>query len=216
MSACVVPVKFWKPGMMPPGMPVSRIARRSARSALNAARFGNTPGVQHRQELGRARGGRRTARSPCPSRDRVAFHWSFLAHRHDHLVERAGCRGGTPARTVRRCTSLPSSRTSAFWRCADAQTPIDRAGRHRVGRRRAVASEAADRHLDRDRVHVERAQRVDAAPPPGSGSGAGSGTGAAPARSNTAPRSTKKPSSRWPAKTLRSSTLWIAEFARST
>ncbi len=33
-SACVVPVKFWKPGMMPPGIPVSKIARRSARSAV--------------------------------------------------------------------------------------------------------------------------------------------------------------------------------------
>ena len=40
----IVPEKFWKPGMMPFGMPVSRIASRSARSALNAARFGNTPG----------------------------------------------------------------------------------------------------------------------------------------------------------------------------
>ena len=45
MSACVGPVKFWNPGISPAGMPVSRIASRSARStSVSAARFGNTPG----------------------------------------------------------------------------------------------------------------------------------------------------------------------------
>ena len=33
-SACVGPVKFWNPGMIPAGIPVSRIASRSARSAF--------------------------------------------------------------------------------------------------------------------------------------------------------------------------------------
>ena len=44
MSASVVPVKFWKPGTIPSGMPVCRIATRSARSASSAARLGNTSG----------------------------------------------------------------------------------------------------------------------------------------------------------------------------
>jgi hypothetical protein len=47
MSICFGPVKFWKPGMTPAGMPVSRIASRSARGlpeALSEARLGNTPG----------------------------------------------------------------------------------------------------------------------------------------------------------------------------
>jgi hypothetical protein len=36
MSACTVPVKFWKPAMMPEGMPVMRIAVRSARFGVPA------------------------------------------------------------------------------------------------------------------------------------------------------------------------------------
>jgi hypothetical protein len=46
MSAGADPVKFWNPGMSPLGMPVSRIAARSARSAFRLARFGNTPGYR--------------------------------------------------------------------------------------------------------------------------------------------------------------------------
>ena len=44
MSAGVVPVKFWNPGMIPDGMPVSRIATRSSLAAASPASFGNTPG----------------------------------------------------------------------------------------------------------------------------------------------------------------------------
>ena len=44
MSAGVLPVKFWKPGMIPAGSPVSRMATRSARGFVSAARCGNTPG----------------------------------------------------------------------------------------------------------------------------------------------------------------------------
>ncbi len=44
MSAWTGPVKFWNPGTTPSGMPVSRIAFRSARGFLYAARFGKTPG----------------------------------------------------------------------------------------------------------------------------------------------------------------------------
>src|SRR6185295_10274023 len=43
-SACTGPVKFWKPGTTPAGIPVSRIAARSARGLVYAASFGNTPG----------------------------------------------------------------------------------------------------------------------------------------------------------------------------
>ena len=38
------PVKFWNPGTTPAGIPVRRIAFRSARALPYAARFGNTPG----------------------------------------------------------------------------------------------------------------------------------------------------------------------------
>ena len=43
-SAGVDPVEFWKPATIPDGMPVRRIASRSARAGLYAARFGKTPG----------------------------------------------------------------------------------------------------------------------------------------------------------------------------
>jgi hypothetical protein len=43
-SASLGPVKFWKPGISPDGIPVSSTATRSARSASRAARFGKTPG----------------------------------------------------------------------------------------------------------------------------------------------------------------------------
>ena len=47
MSDRTGPVLFWKPGMIPLGIPVSRIASRSARALpdfTSAARLGNTPG----------------------------------------------------------------------------------------------------------------------------------------------------------------------------
>ena len=37
-------MKFWNPGTTPAGIPVIRIALRSARGFLYAARFGNAPG----------------------------------------------------------------------------------------------------------------------------------------------------------------------------
>ncbi len=37
MSACTVPVKFWKPGTTPEGIPVMRMAVRSARLGVLAA-----------------------------------------------------------------------------------------------------------------------------------------------------------------------------------
>ena len=46
MSDGAGPVKFWNPEMSPLGIPVSRIAARSARSALSPARWGNTPGYR--------------------------------------------------------------------------------------------------------------------------------------------------------------------------
>ena len=52
MSAWVGPVKFWKPGMSPLGMPVSRIASRSARSAVSAGQVREHARVEHGQQLG--------------------------------------------------------------------------------------------------------------------------------------------------------------------
>ena len=49
-SAWVVPVKFWNPGMRPAGMPVSRMASRSARSAVSAGQVGEDAGIQDRQQ----------------------------------------------------------------------------------------------------------------------------------------------------------------------
>ena len=49
MSASTGPVKLVNPGTIPAGMPVSRMASRSARAlpaATSAARFGNTPGYR--------------------------------------------------------------------------------------------------------------------------------------------------------------------------
>ncbi len=44
MSAWVEPVTFWKFGTTPAGMPVSRMATRSARAAVKPARLGKTFG----------------------------------------------------------------------------------------------------------------------------------------------------------------------------
>jgi hypothetical protein len=47
MSACTSPVLFWKSSIRPSGMPVSRIATRSARAVLalfSSARLSNSPG----------------------------------------------------------------------------------------------------------------------------------------------------------------------------
>ena len=49
MSASTVPVKLVNPGISPEGIPVSRIASRSARgfaAETSAARLGNTPGYR--------------------------------------------------------------------------------------------------------------------------------------------------------------------------
>ena len=79
-------MKFWKPGTMPAGSPVSRMATRSARAALSPREVGEHPRVQRRQQPGQLRmldvlekllvlGGRQ--RVPAV----------LVAHRHDDLVE---------------------------------------------------------------------------------------------------------------------------------
>ena len=55
MSACTAPVKFWKPGTMPAGMPVSRIAARSARGLARGVQLGQVrehARVEHGQQPG--------------------------------------------------------------------------------------------------------------------------------------------------------------------
>ena len=76
MSASVVPVRFWNPGISPSGIPVCRIASRSARSASRAARLGNTPGYSTGSRV--ASSGRTTyLLNWASSLGRVRFHESF-------------------------------------------------------------------------------------------------------------------------------------------
>ena len=77
-SACVDPVKFWKPGMMPAGMPVSRIASRSARSASRRREVREDAGYSTGSNV--ASSGRATywANSESASGPR-AFHRSLAA-----------------------------------------------------------------------------------------------------------------------------------------
>jgi hypothetical protein len=78
MSACVFPVKVWKLGTMPAGIPVNRIAAKSARGFWYAARLGKTPG--YRLGSSAASPGLVTNEANCESRlGGCAFQKSFLA-----------------------------------------------------------------------------------------------------------------------------------------
>ena len=124
MSAWVVPVKFWKPGTTPLGIPVMRIARRSARSLVYFARFGKTPG--YRTGSSPASSGLATYLANCLSSwGGVAFQASFLA-----IGVITSLNSGLPRRDTwlqapcEVCLPFLSSQMRERWRLAVAHTPI--------------------------------------------------------------------------------------------
>ena len=166
MSASVLPVKFWKPGTTPDGIPVSRIATRSARSAGQHRRgSGTRPGTAPAAAV--ASSGCFTYCANCLVAARVGrVPQVLLAERDDHLVEQrvAEPRDLHPRADLRCPLSLrmpiglvePSSTGRLAARAApDAE---HRLRARRVGRHLAVPRQLRDRDLDRDRVHVQRAR----------------------------------------------------------
>ena len=143
-----------------------------------------------RRGSGRRRGRGPAAASPAPGARRTSANFLssagctrvplvLLAHRHDDLVEQRVAEPGDldpgpglrrarpwPGRAAAPCAGSPRPRSPAPpWRCS---------GRSGPSRRGSVP----DRHLDRDRVHVERRRRVDPHRRGRRRSGAGSGMGA--------------------------------------
>ena len=150
MSASTVPVKFRvKPGTTRAGIPVSRIASRSARgffAASSAARCGNTPGY-------------RTGSSPASSgwvtycgeplvvggRQRVPP--VLLPERDQDLVEQ---RVAQP----RYLPERPAGHVLAVVRVPQRDPLTAGRGPHADGRV-PLPGHRRDRHLDRDRMHVQ-------------------------------------------------------------
>src|SRR5580704_16013726 len=127
MSASTFPVKLVKPGTMPAGMPVSRIASRSALGlpeATSAARLGNTPGYRAGNSAARPGWVTNSANSLSSDGGRE-FHRSFLpsgliTSLTSGLPSRETCRHG-PLDTF---WPLSASQTVADWRLAVVHTPM--------------------------------------------------------------------------------------------
>ena len=173
---------------------MSRIATRSARGLLSAARFGNTLGYRTGSSFassGLLDVARRTA---CRRPDRSAFQRSFSPSGTIDLVEqrvaeprdlhpRAGLRAlcrcaSSIIRTLRRLAAAPDAehgRSSSSRPSGPMPSPVS----------------SRDRDLDRDRVDVQRLRRVDAQRGRASGSGAGAGT-AAGRRGRRSPRGRRR------------------------
>ena len=144
-------------------MPVSRIATRSARFACQRREVREHARVEHRQQLRELRAARRTSRTACRRPACSAFHLSFWA-----IGTMTSLNSGLPSRETwthgpdSARSSLAGSSSRVLRRLAAPQTPITAFGA--IG---SVGTEPSrvswlDRHLDRDRVHVERRRRVDA------------------------------------------------------
>ena len=110
MSAWVVPVKFWNPAIRPAGMPVSRTASRSARSAVVQRRqVGEDAGVQHRQQPRQLGLGHEAGELVVPvGTDAVPP--VLLGHRDDDLVEQRVAEPRTPGSRGRRCATRSCGR----------------------------------------------------------------------------------------------------------
>ena len=178
-SACVGPVKFWKPGTIPAGIPVSRIATRSARSCSSrcAARFGNTPGYR--------------SGSSVPSSGLLTYwaksaSWSgwravplvLAGDRNDHLVEqRVAEARHLHERAGHWCLAV----VAEGWPCGGAPTPRRRSSRSSPAGRSARCRQRVRRLIGTWIAIVWTLNERSALTParPASGSGAGSGTGAA-------------------------------------
>ena len=127
MSASTEPVKLVKPLISPAGMPVSRIASRSARGLpdlTSASRLGNTPG--YRTGSSPARPGAVTYPANClSSAGGSEFHRSFLpsgmsTSLTSGLPSRDTCRHG-PQFTV---SPASASQSVTRWRLAVVHTPM--------------------------------------------------------------------------------------------
>ena len=80
MSAWIEPVKFWKPGTMPAGMPVSRIASRSARAVPDCGELGEVrehARVERREQPGQLGVGDSRSANCLSSDGGCVFQWSF-------------------------------------------------------------------------------------------------------------------------------------------
>ena len=156
-------VAFWKPGTTPAGMPVSRIATRSSRAA--GERF------QVREHLrGRAPaaaspvpGAARTAGTRFFARAACAFHSSLRAigmstSLNSGLASRETCTHGPDSE----CSLLAPSAMRTLRRLAEPQTPSTAFELITFVGTEPFDRQLADRDLDRDRVAVERLQRVHA------------------------------------------------------
>ena len=156
MSACTGPVKLVKCGTIPAGMPVSRIASRSARGlpvAFSAARCGNTPGYRTGSSL--ASSGWATYLANCLSHcGACRFQRSFAP-----MGTMTSLNSGFPSRETwvngPWCLWPAPSPLEILtrWRSAEVQTPI-------VWWPGLVT--LRDRDLDGDRVHVQAVGGVDA------------------------------------------------------
>ena len=163
-----MPVKFWKFGLTTPsGMPVSRIAARSARGlpdATSACQVRERARVEHRAAASRARGAARRRRTGCRSNGESLVPVVLALHRDEHLVEQrvAETRHLRPRPDVRRVVPVVAAlvvEVHALTRCRRPHAD-HRERLLRVGRRVAVGRQQRHRDLQRDRVHVEILRRV--------------------------------------------------------
>ena len=132
LSASVVPVKFWKPGTIPDGMPVSRIATRSrARRGERPRGSGTRPGTE-RAAARRARGAARPGGTACRRRAASAFHRSLPP-----IGTSTSLNSGLPRRET--WTQSPASCTEPRLRLADRRG-LPARGRPHADDRARVAS----------------------------------------------------------------------------
>ena len=148
--------------MIPAGMPVSRIASRSARSACERGQVREHARVEHGQQPGQLGLGDVLGELACRAAARPRFHRSFCAHRHDDLVEQRvaepgdlGVRAGPLVAVV-----VAEAALLAVGRRPHADDRI-RAPSRRSGRLPSRVSWLIGTWMAM-RVHVERLQRVDA------------------------------------------------------
>ena len=146
----------------PPGRDAGEQDRVQVRARLVVGRqVGEYARVEHRQQAGQF-GPVHVLREPAVLVGGRAFHSSFSAigirtSLTSGLPRRETCCQG-PVPTYLPCFGVPHPGLAAAGRGPDADHGTRR---HRVGGQLAVAGELADRHLERDGVHVEGLDRVD-------------------------------------------------------
>ena len=86
MSASVVPVKFWKPGIEPGGDAGVEDRQEVGAVGVERRQVGEHAGVQHRQQRGQLGPGEVLAELGVVGRAGL-FHPSFMLDRDEHLVD---------------------------------------------------------------------------------------------------------------------------------